>query len=122
MVKLIALLKRKTGLTRAEFKERWLIAHTRLSSGLPGLIEYRINICLDVQPGGQHAEPIYDGTAELWWESVQAMEASFASTVAAIAGADADQFCSLRIHLYTEEYSVVLGGRSVQPPERIERF
>lgn len=117
MVKLVALLKRKAGMTREEFRERWLSAHTKLSSQLPGCLEYRINIALDHQPGGDGVEPLYDGTAELWWEDMEAMERSFCSAIAKVAGDDADAFCSARVHIYTEEYTVVHNGKPVQPPE-----
>ena len=107
MVKLIALLKRKPGMSPDEFARRWLTEHTKLSSQLPGLLEYRINIATQQQPEGEGREPLYDGTAELWWESVEAMEASFGSDISKRAGADADEFCEVRLHLYTEEHFVV---------------
>lgn len=109
MVKLIALLKRKPGLSREEFERRWLEGHTPLSTRLPGLIAYRINIATPRQPAGTSDEPAYDGTAELWWESIDAMEAAFDSEIGAAAGADADQFAEIRIHLYTEEHVVIPG-------------
>jgi uncharacterized protein (TIGR02118 family) len=105
MVKLIALLKRKPQLSKEEFAQRWLEEHTKLSSQLPGLLEYRINIANDYQDN--NAEPMFDGTAELWWESVEAMEASFASDIGKRAGQDADEFCEQRIHIYTTEHFVV---------------
>jgi uncharacterized protein (TIGR02118 family) len=118
MVKLIALLKRKPGMTREAFNERWLVEHTRLSSQLPDCVDYRINLCSpDQYAGGE--EPAYDGTAELWWTSRQAMEASFASQPALIAGADADAFCSARVHLVTEEFQVIAKGVPVQPPRSL---
>lgn len=109
MIKLIALLKRKPGLSREAFGHRWLQEHTKLSGKLPGLRGYRINIATAYQPEGIGAEPLYDGTAELWWDSVEAMEASFASDIGVAAGADADEFCEVRIHIYTEEHFVVPG-------------
>ena len=109
MIKLIALLKRKPGLTRQEFADRWLNDHIKLSSKMPGLRGYRVNIAIDHQPDGDGVEPIYDGTAELWWDSVEAMEAAFDSPEGKIAGKDADQFAELRIHIYTEEHFVVPG-------------
>jgi len=109
MIKLIALLKRKPGISREAFEERWLNEHTKLSGKMPGVRGYRINIANDYQPSGAGVEPIYDGTAELWWDSVEAMEASFASDIGVAAGADADQFCEVRIHIYTEEHFVVPG-------------
>lgn len=107
MVKLIAFLKRKPGMTMEEFKQRWVYEHTKLSSQLPGLRGYRINIALSEQENGQ--PPIYDGTAELWWDSLEAMQESFASQIGKDAGADADLFADVRIHLYTEEYNIVPG-------------
>ncbi len=70
-------------------------------------LEYRINVAAQHQSEGDGLEPLYDGTAELWWESVEAVEASFASDIGKRAGADADEFCELSLHLYTEEHFVV---------------
>lgn len=109
MIKLIALLKRKPGLTREEFARRWLYEHTKLSSKLPGLRGYRINIATPYQREGTGVEPLYDGTAELWWDSIEDMEASFASEIGAAAGEDADEFAEVRIHVYTEEHIIVPG-------------
>jgi uncharacterized protein (TIGR02118 family) len=109
MIKLIALLKRKPGLTQEEFADRWLNDHIKLSSKMPGLRGYRVNIAIDHQPDGDGVEPIYDGTAELWWDSVEAMEAAFDSQEGKVAGEDADQFAELRIHIYTEEHFIVPG-------------
>lgn len=109
MIKLIALLKRKPGLSREEFANRWLKEHLKLSTKMPGVRGYRVNIATNHQPAGDGIEPLYDGTAELWWDSVEAMEAAFASDAGKIAGADADQFAEVRIHIYTEEYIAVPG-------------
>jgi uncharacterized protein (TIGR02118 family) len=107
MIKLIAFLNRAPGMTMEEFKERWVVEHTKLSSKLPGLKGYRINVAVPTQPNGN--APRYDGTAELWWDSLEDMEASFATAIGADAGADADSFCALRAHLYTEEFIVMPG-------------
>ena len=72
------------------------------SSSLPKPREARLS-----RPEGDGVEPIYDGTAELWWDSVEAMEAAFASEEGKIAGVDADKFAEVRIHIYTEEHVVV---------------
>jgi hypothetical protein len=37
------------------------------------------------------------------------MEAAFDSVEGKVAGEDADKFAEVRIHIYTEEYSVVPG-------------
>ena len=123
MIKLIALLKRKPGLSREEFAERWLKEHIKLSSKMPGLRGYRVNIAIDHQPEGDGVESIYDGTAELWWDNVEAMEAAFASDEGKIAGEDADQFAAVRIHIYTEEHFVVPGPeiQAAQAPKTNKR-
>jgi uncharacterized protein (TIGR02118 family) len=105
MVKLVALLTRKAGMSREAFAKRWLQEHTKISAQLPGLLEYRINIATARQQDGDTAE--YDGTAEMWWDSIDAMEAAFDSEVGQRAGADADEFASVRIHVYTEEHLIV---------------
>ena len=107
MVKLIAFLKRKPGMTMEEFKRRWVEEHTKISSKIPGVRGYRINIATEYQPDG--AEPIYDGTAEMWWDSIEEMEAAFNTEIGIAAGNDADEFADVRIHLYTEEFIIVPG-------------
>lgn len=102
-VKLIALLKAKPGLSRAEFARRWVEGHAPLTLRFKHLKGYRINVALeDYQeiPG----ELPYDGTAELWWDSLEEMQADFASPEAQTAVADADTFTVVRTHIYTREY------------------
>jgi uncharacterized protein (TIGR02118 family) len=111
MVKLVAFLKRKPEIGREQFARRWVESHAKMAAQLPGLRGYRINIATDRQPDGTGPEPIYDGTAELWWDSIQAMEAAFATDLGQRAGADADEFASVRTHLYTTEHVIVPGPR-----------
>lgn len=102
MVKLVALLKRKEGLTREAFAEWWITHHAPIAKQLPGLRGYRINLTMPSED-----EPMFDGTAELWFDSVEAMEAAFASPIGVKAGEDADAHTRLRVHLYTEENIIV---------------
>jgi uncharacterized protein (TIGR02118 family) len=109
MVKLVAFLKRKPEIGKEQFARRWVESHAKMASQLPGLRAYRINIATDRQPDGTGSEPIYDGTAELWWDSIEAMEAAFATDLGQRAGADADEFAAVRVHLYTTEHVIVPG-------------
>jgi uncharacterized protein (TIGR02118 family) len=109
MIKLIAFLKRKPGMSMADFKKRWVDEHTKISGKMPGLLGYYVNINIENQPDNR--EPNYDGTAELWWNSVEEMEAAFASDIGVAAGKDADQFCEMRFHLYTTEYTIIPGPK-----------
>jgi uncharacterized protein (TIGR02118 family) len=107
VIKLIALLKRRPGISKEEFARHWVNEHTKISSKLPGLRGYYINICSPRQPEGTGDEPLYDGTAEMWWDSIDAMEASFATDIGKLAGADGDALAIVRMHLYTDEHTIV---------------
>ena len=102
-VKLIALLKAKPGMTRDEFAKRWLDGHAPLTLKFKHLKGYRINVAIDEYQELEGELP-YDGTAELWWDSLEEMQEDFASEEAATAVADADTFTVVRTHIYTEEF------------------
>ena len=105
MVKCIALLKRKPGMTMEEFKVRWVDEHTKISSKMPRLRGYYCNVATAHQPND--GDPAYDGTAELWWDSVEDMEADFQSQEGILGGNGADSFLTVRTHIYTTEYTIV---------------
>ena len=102
-VKLIALLKAKPGMSRDEFAKRWVEGHGPLPLRFKNLKGYRINVAIEEYQEIEGELP-YDGTAELWWDSLKEMQADFASDEAAKAVADADTFTVVRTHIYTEEF------------------
>jgi uncharacterized protein (TIGR02118 family) len=102
-VKLIALLKAKPGMSRAEFTKRWVEGHCPLTLKFKNLKGYRVNIAIDEYQEIEGELP-YDGTAEMWWDSLEEMQADFASPEAEVAVADADKFTVVRTHIYTREY------------------
>ncbi len=102
-VKLIALLKARPGMSRREFEKRWVEGHAPLTLKLPRLKGYRINVAIDEYQEIEGELP-YDGTAELWWDSLEDLKADFASRDAQEGGADADSFTIVRTHIYTREY------------------
>jgi uncharacterized protein (TIGR02118 family) len=104
-VKLIALLKAKPGMSRAEFERYWVEHHAPLNLRLKNLKGYRVNIAIDEYQDIKGELP-YDGTAELWWDSLQEMHEDFASPEAKAAGDDGDSFTVLRTHIYTREHVI----------------
>ena len=102
-VKLIALLKAKPGLSRAEFEKRWVEGHAPLTLKFKNLKGYRINVAIDEYQEIEGELP-FDGTAELWWDSVEDMQADFDSPEAETAVGDADTFTVVRTHIYTREH------------------
>lgn len=102
-VKLIALLKAEPGMSRAEFEKRWVEDHAPLVLKFKNLKGYRINVAIDEYQEIEGELP-YDGTAELWWDSLEEMQEDFASAEGQTAGADADSFTVVRTHIYTREH------------------
>jgi uncharacterized protein (TIGR02118 family) len=102
-VKLIALMKRREGMSREEFGRRWVDEHAPLVLRFPNLKGYRINLALEEYQELEGELP-YDGTAELWWGSLEEMQADYASAEAAEAVADARSFTSELTHIYTVEH------------------
>ena len=103
-VKLIALLKAEPGMSREDLKKRWVDEHAQLTLKFKNLKSYRINIAIDEYQEIEGKLP-YDGTAELWWDSLEEMKEDFASPEAKAAVADAGTFTAVpNIHIYTQEY------------------
>lgn len=101
-VKLIALLRAKPGMSRADFERRWVDEHAPLTLKFKNLKGYRINVAIDEYQEIEGELP-YDGTAEMWWDSLEKMREDFASPEAQAAVADADTFTTVRTHIYTRE-------------------
>ena len=71
MVKLCSVLRRKPGLTAEEFQRYWKEKHAALASNIiPGLKKYIQNHPLKM-PG---FECEIDGIAEIWWDSIEALQ------------------------------------------------
>lgn len=102
-IKLIALLKAKPGMTREDLKRRWVDEHAGFVLKYKNLKGYRINVATDEFQQIEGELP-YDGTAELWWDSIEEMKEDFASVEAEEAVADANKFSSELIHIFTTEY------------------
>lgn len=102
-VKLIALLKATPGMSREDFVRRWVEGHAPLTLRFPNLKGYRINVAIEEYQEIEGELP-YDGTAELWWDSLEEMQEDFASEAASAAVGDADTFTVARTHIYTEEF------------------
>lgn len=76
MVKLIAFFRRKAGITVEQFQGHWRTTHAELVVRQQGLRRYVQNHTLASEyrnPGPRNREPDYDGVAEAWFDSTQAM-------------------------------------------------
>jgi uncharacterized protein (TIGR02118 family) len=102
MFKVMGILKRPEGKDFEEFKKWWLTEHSLKVKQWPGLVEYRIN--MSTTP-----DQDYDGVAEVWFESREAMEAVFSTPEGerARASATAGAAASGLSILLTEEHVMV---------------
>jgi uncharacterized protein (TIGR02118 family) len=105
VIKVFALLRRREGITRAEFHRWWLEEHVPYARKLPGLRKYRV--CLvtgsTTHPG---SEP-WDGTAELWFDSRAALETAWSSEAGKIALAHSRASHADRLVLIAEEHEIL---------------
>jgi hypothetical protein len=72
VIKLVALLKRKPGLTPEQFREHWLEHHAPLIAGTPELARHLVRYEQLIADTGT---PGYDGVTIQWLESRAAFEA-----------------------------------------------
>lgn len=110
MIKLVALVRKKTGLSSEAFRRYWLETHAPLAARIPGMRGYRINIAGD--PAGQPPAP-YDGSAEIWFDDRAAMEKGLGSAEGALAGDDTAHFVESIEFLVTEEHVILPVGSAV---------
>jgi uncharacterized protein (TIGR02118 family) len=98
MLKVMSLMKRKEGMSHAEFRNWALNDHPPFAKKLPGLIGYRVNVPLTENPDSP-----YDAINEMWFESAEARAAALATGAGKAAGADAAAHASSRFHFIVEE-------------------
>ena len=104
MLKVLSLMKRKEGMSHAEFKNWALNLHPPFAVKLPGLKGYRMNVLLAETPDSP-----YDAISEMWFESAEARAAAMATDAGKAAGGDAAAHCASRFHFVAEEKVVIKG-------------
>lgn len=97
MLKVMSLMKRKDGMSYAEFRNWALNEHAKLAAKIPGMRGYRMNVTVEEVPDAP-----YDAISEMWWDSDEARLAGFATEEGKAAGADAAAHAT-RFHFMAEE-------------------
>lgn len=98
MVKLVTFQKRVAALSRPQFEDRWRTIHGPIAAVFPGLRGYMLGFSLDPD------EPPADGVAQLWFDSREACQASYASEIGRKGSADASAWLARREHLLASEH------------------
>jgi len=109
MIKTIAVVRRKPGITREEFARYWIEVHAPfVKECLPGLHKYVLNVAI---PSPDGKEPDYDGVVELGFDSQEALTAAMSSPkwLSAERQASSEAFLDLSniFSLQTEEHVIV---------------
>jgi uncharacterized protein (TIGR02118 family) len=102
-IKRIGLVRRKQSLTREQFLAHWLGTHAELCKKLPGMRRYAVNL-VDADPRGALG---YDGFSELWFDSVEALEAALASEEGRTLLADLPNFVERIDPVVVEEHRML---------------
>ena len=101
MLKIFSLLKRKEGLTFDDFRKWALEEHVELAKKIPGMRHYRMNVVME------ESAMTPDAISEMWFDSMDARNAGFATDAGKAAGGDAAAHCSSRTHVFVEEKVVI---------------
>ncbi len=102
MVKAIYLIRRKPGMSAADFHRYWREVHGAIAARIPGMRRY-------VQCHATTDDTEYDGAAEAWFDDMDAVQRAVASPEYAAARADEARFIDLdrTTLIFTEEVPVI---------------
>jgi uncharacterized protein (TIGR02118 family) len=103
MIKLICLINRPSDKTAEEFKHWWLNHHAAVAAKLPNLRHYSISTTI---PDANH-QMLFDGVAELYFDSHEDMEAAFASEQGQACSKEDVEMIGKRIAFVTEEHLII---------------
>lgn len=113
MIKLVTFQKRMPSLDRSGFEERWRTIHGPIAAAFPGLRGYMLGFSLDA------GEPLADGIAQLWFDSREACQASYASEIGRRGSADASRWLARREHLLASEEWLKRAGPLSDTPFKV---
>ncbi len=102
MYKVMGILKRPDNMSIEEFRQWWLEEHANLVKRFPGLKRYAINLSTS---GDQR----FDGVAEVWFESKEALEKIFTTSEGQAARESATNHSQEIVILFTQEHMIVEG-------------
>ncbi len=106
MIKLVYCIAKKPSMTDVEFGEYWRNVHGPIGASIPGLRKLVQSRCIKL---ADEYEPDFDGMAELWFDSPEALLAARSSPEWKAASEDEVNFIDHRHVAYfvSEEHVIV---------------
>lgn len=74
LVKGVWRMRRKPGVSLGEFRRHWIEIHGVIATKIPGVRRYVQSHVID--EAYSYGEPRWDGVAQLWWDSPEALDAA----------------------------------------------
>jgi uncharacterized protein (TIGR02118 family) len=90
MIKCFYGFKRKPNMTVEEFKHYWRVIHVPIALEIPGIKKYIL--CYPLPSEYLNKEPVYDGVAELWFNSEEDLKFAMQTEAWQISGKDGENF------------------------------
>lgn len=109
MVKLVYCISKKPDMSVEEFQRYWREVHAPIAGAIPGVRRY---VQSHVVPATYAADraPGFDGCAELWWDSMESMQAAMGSPEVRAAIEDERNFIDhTRVASFVTTENVVVG-------------
>ena len=120
MIKVVSLMKRRSGMSVDAFQDYWRSQHSTLVAQLPSLKRYvQSHTRLS---GYKNREPAVDGISELWFDDTDALSALQASPLLGVVAEDEKKFIDMgsQIQLLVEEHVIKDGEISGAGVKNIE--
>ena len=108
MVKLVEFIFRKPGMDVEQFQDYWRTIHGPIAAKIPQMRRYvQSPVLLSAYSEGRR-RPVYDGVAEVWFDSTDAMRASEKTAEYAATRADEPNFIDAGFRfIITKEHTIV---------------
>jgi uncharacterized protein (TIGR02118 family) len=116
MIKVVAVIKGKPGLSRDEFLRHWNVEHPEYVRRLPGIRRYRQN------PAIEHKKPWpFHGIAEMWFDSVKDVAIAYSGPEAKELFRHEEEFLDDVQWVLAEEWEIDLRPTEDDPGPRCTR-
>ena len=100
----------KPGLTHLDFRKHWITTHAQAALKMPGIRRYVQSHLVD--EAYLYARPHFDGVAQLWFDSAEAMRSAFDSPSGKALAEDGPKFTDMSaLRMFVAQENIVIEAR-----------